>query len=294
MKNQKDRRKHSGFSRLRIWLSTVRAGIDSSYGRDRLADFRDRIRGIMPTGEQDLILAACDDGYFEKFAVSLLSSMSVRPETHSIHLHLLKPSEKTIARAEALRNGYANVRLSYTIDLCEDAHTANPTGIYYTAARFILAPLLLEQGVKRLFIIDVDSVMNKSPWPIIDTMPEDTSAAFVFRPEKRRAWQKILANAVLFKADEVSHLFAERFARALLMNVSRPQEYYVDQVIPFYLIDGGASATRSRIKCLPNTLNSLEYGEDAAFWTAKGVDKHSEQFAAAQSAQSRLPVQEAG
>ena len=171
---------------------------------------------------------------------------------------------------------------------------SNPTGIYYTAARFILAPLLLERGVKRLFIIDVDSVMNKSPWPIIDNMPEDTSVAFVFRSQMRRAWQKILANAVLFEADAVSKVFAGRFARALLMNVSRPQEYYVDQIIPYYLIDRGGSVARCRIKSLPGTLNSLKYGEDAAFWTAKGEDKNSEQFAAAQVALSVIPFQQAG
>ncbi len=250
----------------------------------------------MPSGKEvdDLLLVACDDNYFEKFALSLISSMSSRPETHAIHLHLLKPSNETIARAETLRNSYANVRLSFTIDPCADAHESNPTGIYYTAARFILAPLLLERGVKRLFIIDVDSVMNKSPWPIIDNMPEDTSVAFVFRSQMRRAWQKILANAVLFEADAVSKVFAGRFARALLMNVSRPQEYYVDQIIPYYLIDRGGSVARCRIKSLPGTLNSLKYGEDAAFWTAKGEDKNSEQFAAAQVALSVIPFQQAG
>jgi hypothetical protein len=293
MQNQKSRRKHSGFSRLRIWLSTARAVIDSSYGEDRLADFRDRLGGTMPNGE-DLVLAACDDNYFEKFALSLLSSMNTRPATHAIHLHLLRPSRETVTKAEAFRNSYANVRLSYTIDPCEDAHKSNPNGIYYTAARFILAPLLLEAGVKRLFIIDVDSVMNKSPWPIIDSMPEDTSVGFVFRPEKRRAWQKVLANAVLFESDAVSQLFAKRLARALLMNVSRPQEYYVDQIIPHYLIERSGQSTRSRITSLPAGLNSLEYAEDAAFWTAKGVDKHSEEFAAAQRAQIAPPMQIAG
>lgn len=287
MQNQKIRRKHSGFSRLRIWLSTARAVIDSSYGEERLTNFQARLGGRMPTGEEakDLILAACDNNYFEKFAVSLLSSISAVPGTHAIHLHLLDPSEETITRAEALRKSYANVRLSYTIDSCTDIHSSNPTGIYYTAARFILAPLLLERGVKRLFIIDVDSVMNKSPWPIIDNMPEDTSAGFVFRPEKRRLWQKILANAVLFEADAVSQLFTKRLARALLMNVSRPQEYYVDQIIPHYLIERSGADTQSRIKSLPTSLMSLEYAEDAAFWTAKGADKHSEQFAIVQRAQ---------
>lgn len=274
-------RKHSDFARLRIWLSTVRTTIDSHYGEGRLREYRCALGGLMPTGEDvaDLILAACDDTYFRRFAGSLLSSIKATGDNLALHLHLLRPSVDTVAQAEAMR--LADVRFSFTIDQCESAHPSNSIGLYYTAARFILAPLLLSRGIKRLLIIDVDSVMRKSPWPTIDSMSADAAAGFIFRPEKRRAWQKILAGAVLFTSD--SRILADRLARALLVNLARRQQYHLDQIIPYYLIERSSAAVRTGIKSLPKTLLSLEYAEDAAIWTAKGKDKHSEEFATAQN-----------
>jgi hypothetical protein len=271
--------KHSDFARLRIWLRTLRTTIDRHYGESRLREYRCALGGLMPTGEDtaDLILAACDDKYFQRYAGSLLSSLKATGDNLAIHLHLLRPSMETVAQAEAMR--LSDVRFSFTIDQCDNVHPSNPIGLYYTAARFILAPLLLSRGIKRLLIIDVDSVMRKSPWPIIDGMPADTAAGFIFRPEKRRAWQHILAVAVLFTAE--SQPFANRLARALLVNLSRPQQYHIDQIIPHYLIER-SGAMRSRIKSLPRTLLSLEYADDAAIWTAKGKEKHSDEFATAQ------------
>lgn len=241
----------------------------------------------MPTGEEarDLILAACDDTYFQKFATPLLMSMDAMPERHHVHLHLLRPSEATVEKAEALRSSFANVRVSYTVDPCQGLHRDNSLGIYYTAARFVLAPLLLDRGIRRLLIIDVDSVMRKSPWPIIDRMPAHTAAGFIFRHEKRRAWQKILAGAVMLTERSESRMLARRFAKSLLVNLARRQQYHLDQIIPHYLIERSNTEARSRIQSLPPEVLSLDYAENAALWTAKGISKHGEQFAIAQGTQ---------
>ncbi|WP_428426528.1 hypothetical protein [Pararhizobium sp.] len=278
------RRKHSRFSCLKIWLTTAATVLSSSYGGELRDSFQRSLKGKMPTGSdtEDLILAACDDVYFGKFANSLINSINLAPNKHSLHFHLLKPSPETLQKVEKLKNSISNVRLTYTYDPCEHVNPKNSIGIYYTAARFILAPLLLEQGIKRILLIDVDAIMRKSPWPIIDTMPEDMSAAFIFRRNMRRPWQQILAGAVLLKGSEQGKLFADRLARSLLVNLSRLQSYHLDQIVPYYLsLRGGSS--RGYIKDIPPNILSLEYSEDAAFWMPKGKGKHEEKFLNIQS-----------
>lgn len=275
----KKRRKHSGLSRLKIWVRTALTTYGARYGSDRLAAFKAGLKGEMPDPAiaEDVVLVACDDLYFQKFGLSLIASMGTSQDALALHVHLLRPSDATVAQAAALKA--ANPKFSFTTDDCHNRHPANGIEIYYTAARFILAPLLLEAGVKRLLIIDIDSVLNRSPWPIIDMMPAATSVGLVFRHEMRRDWQKVLANAVLYKGDDAGKLFAGRFARALLMNLTHAQEYHIDQIIPYYLVKGSNASLTARIQSLPTTINSLEYAEEAAFWTAKGEDKHSEKFA---------------
>ena len=283
--NEKKRRKQSRLARQIIRLRSAFATFVPGYGARRLFKFEQRLGGQKPSGMhgQDIILAACDDKYFDMFAVGLVHSMNTRAETHALHLHFLKPSDATIAKADALRKQFSNVRLTYTTDQCLDAHKANAQKIYYAAARFVVAPFILEAGARRLLIVDVDSVMRTSPWPILSQM-RDTSIGFVFR-NSYREWQRILAGAVLFEADAEALLFSRRLARALLVNVARKQEYYVDQIVPHYLIQLANRHVRARIKSLPVSIMSLVYAEGAAFWTAKGGDKFSEEFAEGHVAQ---------
>ncbi|TCM53556.1 hypothetical protein C8J36_1062 [Rhizobium sp. PP-F2F-G48] len=78
-------------------------------------------------------------------------------------------------------------------------------------------------------------------------------------------------------------LIADRLARALLKNVSRKQKYHIDQIIPFYLLQSDGKKAVEHIYPLPSTISSLDYAEDAAFWTAKGVNKRSEKFQSLQT-----------
>ncbi|MDX3929082.1 MAG: hypothetical protein QHC90_25190 [Shinella sp.] len=272
----------SRLSRFKIWWSTRRATRNDGYGGEQYATYLSRLGGSFPVGEEDVILAACDDRYFERFALPLIASIAASSGEHALHLHLLKPSEHTVSHAENLRSSFGNVKFTFTVDLCEDAFSGNDIRIYYTAARFILAPAVLAAGVKRLLIIDVDALMQNSPWPIMDSLRPGVTIAFNSRPTEKRAWKKMLAGAVLYVADPVSKRFAGRLSRALLMNVGRPQQYYVDQIIPYYLSRLSERGTRDSIENLPAGLMSLEMDEAAAFWIPKGRDKVSEEFIRAQ------------
>jgi hypothetical protein len=278
------RRKQSRLARQIIWLRSALSTFVPWYGSSRQKAFSRRLQSNTPLdlGGADVILAACDDRYFDLFAVDLIKSVSAVQEM-AIHLHLLDPSPETIERTEILRKEH-RCRLTYTIDNCLDAHNANAKRIYFASARFIVAPLLIDAGAKRLLIIDVDTVMRHSPWPGVDEW-HDASVGLMFRESYRR-WQRILAGCVFLNSDSYSRKFARRFARALLVNVSRRQEYYVDQIVAHYLVQLSDPTLKKRIKALPTAIMSLSYAEEAAFWTAKGGEKFSPTFGLVQAGQS--------
>jgi hypothetical protein len=270
-------KKHSLVWCARIWLTAFLASKFSSYQRDRLEAFGDQLEGELPQSEGtgDIILAACNDGYFNTFVPALLSSLNRLPTRHALHLHLLEPSAETLLRIVEYQQQFQGIRLTYTIDMCLAARNLYYRNIYYNAARFVLAPLLFRWGMKRILIIDVDAIVRKSPWKMLDEME---GAAFIFRPAERSPWRKILASTILYQSDVISRQLADRFARAILGTLPQRPRYHIDQILAHYLIEIGASSVRSRISQIPEHLMSLEYEEEAAIWMAKGEGKHAERF----------------
>jgi hypothetical protein len=143
--------------------------------------------------------------------------------------------------------------------------------IYYTASRFLLAPLILKQGAKRLLIIDVDAVMNNSPWPLFGPDSVTTSGGFIFRPGMRRPWYKVLASAVFFNGSAGSVRLAEALAQSLAATLAYRPKYHIDQILPHYLCTFAASYVPgfSTID-IPKKLMGYDYEADTAFWTVKG------------------------
>ncbi len=265
----------SRFSRAAIQFRCALSTLFPNYGGRRLSDFQDKMGGTpsLQFDGKDVILVACDDVYFDRFAVPLLQSMNQLPETFVTHIHLTRPSSATIDAVTRLGDSLNNIQVSYTTDACNAAFPGNLDYIYYAAGRFLVAPYLLERGARRILAIDVDSTMIKSPWPIIDGLPPEMTVGFVFREDKKNAWQKILANAVLLKNDLSAKTFSNRFARALLVNLGRRQRFCVDQIVPYYLVRLSSSAIRSRIRGLPANIMAVGKTDDAAFWTVKGRAK---------------------
>ena len=179
---------------------------------------------------------------------------------------------RSFDRTEHLAESLKNVKLTYTIDPCILAAPLAHREIYYSAARFLLAPSLITAGVRRLLMVDVDAVMNKSPWTLLKAKSNSQSGGFIFRRNEKHPWRKVLASAVLFHATPGSSRLASALARSMAATFRLRPKYHIDQILPFYVSDHAASSFGIlRPSIFPPKIMGYNYEPDAAFWTAKGV-----------------------
>ncbi|NTG84841.1 glycosyltransferase family 77 protein [Rhizobium rhizogenes] len=263
------KKKHGAIFQL-LLRHIVRGAVTSTQDPEEYSAFSQGISGEMPNGG-DVILAACNDNYYRLFAVDLIQSIELLGIPQRLHLHLLEPSKAILDEATQLRATLKHVQLTFTVDSCVLADRLAYRTVYYTAARFLLAPILLNEGVERLLIIDVDAVMNKSPWQFFSDKAAFRSGGFIFRPEKRKHWYRVLASAVFFNNSGGSVRLAETLARSLARTFRYKPKYHIDQILPYYI----CSLARRRFWDfstfdIPEGLMSYSYESGAAFWTVKG------------------------
>lgn len=267
------KKRHGALARLVLQLIARRALHSTSTGAKQLSRFAAGISGTLPVPADgtDVILAACNDVYFHLFALDLIHSVERLGKKQALHIHLLEPSKEVVHQAEALKRALESVSLTFTIDRCVLADNLPQRPIYYTAARFLLAPLILKQGVKRLLIIDVDAVMNTSPWPLFGANSATASGGFIFRPGTRRPWYKVLASAVFFNDTAGSIRLAEALARSLAATLAFKPKYHIDQILPHYLCSfAPRSIPGFSTIDIPEKMMGYDYEVDTAFWTVKG------------------------
>jgi hypothetical protein len=269
----------------RIWWNCWCATVSDEFYLKELAAFEASLQGELPTGRDvsDLILVACNDAYFAKYAHALINSAAAVDQHFAVHIHLLDPSQKTLEEIQLLQCRHSTVRLSFTIDQGEIANTLQYRNIYYTAARFLLVPSLLERGVTRVLVIDIDTIMKNSPWPILDQGVKSDNGAFIFRSRQWKPWKKILASAVYYRSTERSLKMSKRIAKSILATIHHKPKYHIDQVIPHYIMQIGLHRLRSTYSQMPHDIMSYRYAPSAAFWTTKGPEKEAEQFTQAKA-----------
>jgi hypothetical protein len=266
-------KKHSALFQLRLRWIVKRALSSPRHGADFLKRFSDGISGDMPDLKfgREVILAACDSNYFSLFAVDLIKSMELIGVSQSLHIHLLEPSVEVLEKAWDIKSGLKWLNLTFSIDPCELSFGLVHRQVYYTAARFMLAPMLLKAGVEKLLIIDVDALMNKSPWDLLPTPSSGGSGGFIFRPQKKRSWYRILASAVFYSQDESSVRLASVIARSLAAALLLKPSYHVDQIVPYYACCFAPGYDKAfRVFNIPPSIMAYNYEADAAFWTVKG------------------------
>lgn len=262
-------KKHSALFRL-LLRHIVRGVIAGKQGAKEHSVFSKSISGDFPNGG-DVILAACNDDYFRKFAIDLIRSVESHGAPQKLHLHLLEPSETVLEEIAQLRATLEHVQLTVTIDPCVLAETIPYRTVYYTAARFLLAPMLLTAGVDRLLIIDVDAVMNKSPWQFFDNEAALRSGGFIFRREKRKHWYRVLASAVFLNGSPGSVRLAENLARSLARTLRYKPRYHIDQILPYYICELAERRFSDFATFdIPKEIMGYSYESEAAFWTVKG------------------------
>jgi hypothetical protein len=109
-------------------------------------------------------------------------------------LHALQGSRRLTI--EHLRQTFTHTEISYTIDPCLLAQDLPYPILYFAAARFVLASILLEETGLPLLCIDVDAVANQPIWEAYESWRAQGDVGLMFHDKAKVPWRRILASAV--------------------------------------------------------------------------------------------------
>jgi hypothetical protein len=145
---------------------------------------------------------SCDEAYFDRFLpacagsfVDLLAGGS-KMRLH-LHLHLLDPSERLVARARELGTRHPALKLSLSFDHASASmvRTGVSKGIYYTCSRFLWLPTLVESFRRPIVLLDVDSVLETTLDLVIAAL-DGHDVGLYFRDFPIVPWMDYVANVV--------------------------------------------------------------------------------------------------
>jgi len=275
---------HSLLFRYIIRKQVARCFADPSWNRDLFDRFVAGQSGGLPDpGAGGVILAACNDLYYWKFAPTLLLSIERQEYPECVHLHLYKPDTATLDHISRLGEKLRFVRLSWTVDACGLAQGMHYPSIYFTSARFLCAAMLVEHLSAPILCIDVDGIARRPVWPAYRQIANGGDFGLILRPRAHKPWRKVLASATGFNATEPGLRFISSVARSLCVLFQRRPLYHLDQTVLHYASEQDRRhADPGRLFVIPHTMSDYEFGEDAVIWTAKGwKTKNSELYKAA-------------
>ena len=274
---------HPFLSQLTIRWAVARAFADPAWQAAGLERFGASLEGTLPDQAPDgVILAACNDLYYSKFAATLLLSLEAQQSPQAVHLHLYQPSAATLAHIAMLEGALRFVRLTWTVDRCDLAARLPYRTVYYTSARFLLAALILQARKRPLLCIDVDGIAIRPVWPAFLPYLATGDVGILFRRHASKPWRGVLAGAVGFNCTEAGRAFSSAVARALVGLLPRGHRYHLDQIVLHYsAIQAAKRIRRIAIFDMPIAFADHEFNEEAVIWTAKGWRlKDSEKYQA--------------
>ena len=272
---------HSFLSQLRIRWAVARAFADPAWQAEGLARFSASIDGAWPEqGPGGVILAACNDFYYSRFAVTLLLSLERQHAWQAVHLHLYEPSEATLAHIAMLAGALSFVRLTWTIDRCDLAANLKHRTIYYAAGRFLVSALILESQQRPVLCIDVDGVAIRPVWPAYLPYLASGDVGLIFRRAKHKPWRGVLASAVGLNCTEPGRKFSSAVARALVDLLPRGHRFHLDQIVLHYSALRAVKRVREiAFFKMPHGFADHEFHEESVIWTPKGWRlKNSEMY----------------
>lgn len=146
-------------------------------------------RKLAVTNSNGVVLISCDYGYFsaysEKAIAGLLSSGA------AAHFHLVLPAGFDLNRLLSL--DHPNVGVSYEY---EDAAERRNRKTYYSIARYLVCPAVIEEYKKPVLIADIDIDFNMDLSSLFEKIDDDEIALVCGK--RNLPWLRILAGFNLF------------------------------------------------------------------------------------------------
>ena len=262
-------KRHSRLFRLRMGWRVFNAVARPKKQAAALAAFGDSLSGTYPLDPASpVLLAACNDLYYRKFAVTLLLSLERQCEPLQFHLHLCSPSPAIVRHVKTLALALKHVSLSWTSDDGALASQLRYRSVYYASVRFLVAAVLLPRMTAPLLCIDVDGIAVRPVWQAYEKKAQG-DVVLIQRPDEKRTVNKVLASAAGFNQTPQGLRFVAALGRSLVAILGDQPSYHVDQITIFYLMRRLQKLGLLKVEAMPQSLADFEFSDDGVIWTAK-------------------------
>lgn len=220
-----------------------------------------------------VVFAACDEGYFYRFAQHLALSSAARSPGTRVHLHLYEPSPKCLADADELIR-----RCGGRVTISREGPDRNPfkrpMSFYFAAGRFAVASRMRKQIKAPILMVDADGLVANDLVTGFASL-SSMEAGFILQPENTALYRKILASAIYLGTigDEVQEFFT-RLADGIGLALAMAGRYHVDQIGIHYALQYCHSHNGGpRIEPLGLEWSDYCFDPDSLIWSTKGARK---------------------
>jgi hypothetical protein len=253
--------------RIPIWLGTqavLRSGVTADYAP------RLDLLGDLPDADgKPVLLACCDEVYFQRFAHQLAASACETNAGLHTHVHVYEPSSRCLEDAALLQRRLGN-RLTISYELPGRSPYKKASPFYFTSGRFAVAHRILDRNRAPVMAIDVDGIVRRNLEAEISSLAE-WDVGLILRPHQKRIWRRVLACAVLLNPTPAGRLFSARLAAAVERVLRRTPRFHLDQLLLHYLCEHSRRhGDALRIVDLDERWADHEFRPDSLIWTAKG------------------------
>lgn len=224
--------------------------------------------GDIPSGS--ISLASCDSKYLYDHAPALVASCAI--SKNPLHLHVINANDDDWAFMQNLRIRAKKLNPNFRFTLTsEDTDVSDldqeQRRTYYACNRFIVANQLLNLGLDKIFITDVDSLFMKH----VD-FPDADVGLYIREPlATTNRWEhegtRVAAGAVFY--DRTALLFAQEVINLIMSGDLR---WFLDQIALNMTYQ--KYKDQIRVHHFDSNFMDWEFREGTTIWTGKGPRKY--------------------
>jgi hypothetical protein len=226
-----------------------------------------------PEDLRPVVFAACDEGYFYRFAQHLALSSAARSPGTRVHLHIYEPSPDCLADANRLISQCGG-RLTVSHEGPARNPFRRPMSFYFAAGRFAVASRMRKQIKAPILMVDADGLVANDLVAGFAGLSE-MQAGFILQPENDALYRKILASAIYLgpTGGGVEEFFT-RLADGIGIAIAMAGRYHVDQIGIHYALEYCEQhACGPRIDPLGLEWSDYRFAPDSLIWSTKGARK---------------------
>lgn len=254
-----------------------------AYNQSGRAEFTiPELQGTMPDlkGNQTAIYAACDNGYYLKFGRAFIGSIVTHGGDSPVHLHVVNPSQATLAELAQLQQQLRSNALSYTWETADIKHlSGEEPGIYYYSIRFWRMSQFVAASGCACLCLDVDALLQASATQLLVSLRE-SDIAFYSRFEKFGGNTKLLAGTLFVNSSTAGKDYVRAVGQQIHRYISAGVllEKFDQQVLYAEFVRVKRRLPKLAFRSLRYPEIDLDFTAQGIVWYPKGKSKREQDY----------------